>query len=851
LIQLLVIRDVFNEFLLDIVLFDEAYSPLLKCVHETELGILKVISRVFGGFQTPDEQSNMTRCMNVAEALQMLRHLKTVLTRDVFQSDFDAKYTLIFYSFGRDVKAVADIYEQLKAAPPIPRNTTPVAGAIMWCRQLLRRVEDPMTIFQNQRGILHTPESRKVIKLYNRVVRTLLEYEDRYKRSWQASVEAYRRGMNLPVLAFKQAADDPNQNDVVVNLDMNLLQVVKEAKHLQRLGWLVPESALVSMQQKDSLIHSYELLRYIFQLFESETRSVPHTFVLMFTPIFDALKTQLSPGFQEITWNSVNIVPWVNSLESSMRAVTNLRSRVVETLDTRVNPHISMLQNMSMVDLGNDTFTTESFMSHIKKVTSTTARRMNAMNLEVEDGINLILSEILHVAKTVCSPAQVESLTRQASVTKVMYFRVIYSAVLSAIRNSFKVIKDKLKQNTVSPTFLDAVTLVRPLFVVEVTLVAPDIKIRPSIKEIQHAINQSALAILNGARKIVHWGEVGGRVEDREKNIYDEVGADLEIVKLVLVLCGSFEGMKSFVDQYLDSLTLQRKLWKEDPSTDVNAFADKFPKVQDFLSVLSQFDAMREVNDSIPSERIIGPLLIKTAPFCQSVEVHIGLWLQQYGRLLYKIVRSQYSDNQSWVDKATADLQPIHNCILQNTKHPMDLKSMFQVMKLLGDIKLLQASEDTTFKPAEIGFNMLPVFNVTILREELQQLVDLRQKWNELCALCTDVSRHLKDRESEFKKELRDFSRKFTQDAIFFRADFESKGPMVPGITIPMALERLKKFRMLYEEKNDMYLTCTNAERVFGFSLSVNVDIEKTGEEIRLLSLLYDVYSEVNFQPVL
>jgi hypothetical protein len=42
-----------------------------------------------------------------------------------------------------------------------------------------------------------------------------------------------------------------------------------------------------------------------------------------------------------------------------------------------------------------------------------------------------------------------------------------------------------------------------------------------------------------------------------------------------------------------------------------------------------------------------------------------------------------------------------------------------------------------------------------------------------------------------------------------------------------------------------MYLTCTNAERVFGFTLTVNSDIEKTGEEIRLLSLLFGVYSEV------
>jgi dynein heavy chain len=838
----------------DIVLFDEAYSPLLKCVHDTELAILRVVSRVFGGLPNQGDEKTDTRCMNVGESLQMLRHMKSLLTRESFQSDFDAKYTLIFYSFGRDIKTVAEYYEIHKSSPPIPRNMSPVAGAIMWCRQLLRRVEDPMLIFQNQRGILHTPESRKVIKLYNRVVRTLLEYEERFKSSWQKNVDDFRRGLNSPVLAFKKSADHPSQNDVVVNLDLDLLQVIKEAKHLQRLGWKIPELALVSMQQRDTLIRSYELLRFIFQRIDSETRSVPHTFVQILAPIFDALKAQLSPGFKDITWNSVNIVPWVDSLEFSMQLLTNLRRKIVETLETRVNPHISTLQTMSMVDLGNDTFTTDSFTTHIKKVTLANARRMNAMNLEVQDGINFILLEILAVARAVCNPSQMSSLHSQAQNTKQMYFRVIYSAVQCAIRNSFKVIKDKLKQNTAytrKATFFDTISEVRPLFVVEVTLVAPDIRIRPSIKEIQSAINQSALAILNGARRIMQWGDVGKQVEDRDKNIYDEVGADLEIVKLVLVLCGSFEGMKTTVDHYLDSLTLQRKLWRDDPSGDVSVFAEKCPKVQDFLAVLSQFEAMREINDNIPAKCIIGPLLIKTAPFCQSVEVHIGLWLQHYGRLLHKIVRAQYSDNQSWTDKATAELQPIQSCISQNTLYPIDLKQMFQIMKLLGQIKLLQASEDTTFKPAEIGYNMLTVFNVIVPREEIQQLVDLRQKWTELCTLCSNVSDHLKQRESEFKKELRDFSRKFTADAIFFRAEFERKGPMVQGITIPVATERLKKFRLLFDEKNDMYSTCTNAERTFGFSVTVNNDIEKTGEELRLLSLLYDVYSEVIFRGTL
>jgi hypothetical protein len=44
--------------------------------------------------------------------------------------------------------------------PPIPRNSPPVAGNIMWARQLLRRIESPMQRFaQNKvgRGIIWYP----------------------------------------------------------------------------------------------------------------------------------------------------------------------------------------------------------------------------------------------------------------------------------------------------------------------------------------------------------------------------------------------------------------------------------------------------------------------------------------------------------------------------------------------------------------------------------------------------------------------------------------------------------------------------------------------------------------------
>ena len=60
------------------------------------------------------------------------------------QADLAAKYVNIFQNYGLDLEAVQKLYEKHKHAPPVVRNAPPVAGNIMWARQLLRRIEMPM-----------------------------------------------------------------------------------------------------------------------------------------------------------------------------------------------------------------------------------------------------------------------------------------------------------------------------------------------------------------------------------------------------------------------------------------------------------------------------------------------------------------------------------------------------------------------------------------------------------------------------------------------------------------------------------------------------------------------------------
>lgn len=62
----------------------------------------------------------------------------------LLQADLAAKYVVIFQNYGLDLEAVQKLYEKHKHAPPVVRNAPPVAGNIMWARQLLRRIEMPM-----------------------------------------------------------------------------------------------------------------------------------------------------------------------------------------------------------------------------------------------------------------------------------------------------------------------------------------------------------------------------------------------------------------------------------------------------------------------------------------------------------------------------------------------------------------------------------------------------------------------------------------------------------------------------------------------------------------------------------
>lgn len=88
-----------------------------------------------------------------------------------------------------------------------------------------------MREFSEMRIVSGTKEFKKAQKLYNKLMSVFVEYEAQYKAAWSKSLDALKAGMNATLLVRH-----PKTNQLVVNFDISLKALIRNAKWLFRLG---------------------------------------------------------------------------------------------------------------------------------------------------------------------------------------------------------------------------------------------------------------------------------------------------------------------------------------------------------------------------------------------------------------------------------------------------------------------------------------------------------------------------------------------------------------------------------------------------------------------------------------
>jgi dynein heavy chain len=122
----------------------------------------------------------------------------------------------------------------------------------------------------------------------------------------------------------------------------------------------------------------------------------------------------------------------------------------------------------------------------------------------------------------------------------------MYQALLHATKFSLNQMKERICGKRNAPK-----QVLKPFFEVDVHLEGSKSILKPSLEEVQTAINKAASHVLKSTKQVQNWNQKD-IPEDKREPFYDWIAKDKEIVKVILLLTGSIQGTKNKVTEFLD-----------------------------------------------------------------------------------------------------------------------------------------------------------------------------------------------------------------------------------------------------------------------------------------------------------
>jgi dynein heavy chain, axonemal len=346
---------------------------------------------------------------------------------------------------------------------------------------------------------------------------------------------------------------------------------------------------------------------------------------------------------------------------------------------------------------------------------------------------------------------------------------------------------------------------------VEVKLEGKEVKLFPTLDEIQKSINRAATAVLRCSRSLLHWDQ--DNESEKKATFYDMIAQDKEIVKVILLLTGSIQGTKNKVTEFLSEFEKYDWLYKDNINDEIKKFSQKGTALQNYEDKLKFLTTIEEEIEKVTESYQIGAMELKTVKPNTSLIVE-GLkqwakeWKLHFSQDLHKRARSK-------LDQLTEQTKMFSIKLGKDVK---DIDSLGNVMETMENIRIKQAEIEMEFNPVIDMYLLLDTYLVGGItdKDEMDSRSLLRGNWDALIKQAETKVKELQRKQANYLKELKRNVKDFVKEVQDFRKDYEANGPMVEGIEPNVAMERLRRFEDEYQVKEQFYRINKRGEDLFG-----------------------------------
>ncbi|KER25690.1 hypothetical protein T265_06922 [Opisthorchis viverrini] len=431
-----------------------------------------------------------------------------------------------------------------------------------------------------------------------------------------------------------------------------------------------------------------------------------------------------------------------------------------------------------------------------------------------------------------------------------------------------------------------------PLFKVDLTLTIPNVTIKPSIEELQTGLSTVTKGILRAPEAVQPWQhmlmcqEQQQRVSFRQlilrfihtlltpfavrillisfpsfsfsivqemkrlsekaleqkkhtqstiKPLHRIIAEHKEVLKLVGQLNGVFNACKEEVNQFIQSHSKYSELWTSDPQIRVEEFMKTNPNLSDFDTRLHHYLRLEQSIKSIPSARPVEALLIQTDEFKSGLIRECQLWRRCYGSALNQRCAAQMSKTLELFDNLSKRLsRPVN-----------DLDDVREQMAVLSELREAEVQIDMTISPIEESYALLSRYDIYFNDGNAERVDSLSYGYSKLRQQSREVQDILLQVQPKFELELIEGVKLFKENLDNFVMDYDTKGPMEPGIAPREASDRMSLFQANFDELYNKYVTYSGGEELFGMPITEYPGLHRIRRELSLLQKLYQLYNTV------
>ncbi|KAM6184114.1 dynein axonemal heavy chain 8 isoform 2-T2 [Erethizon dorsatum] len=866
--------------------FDTDFLEFMTKINSLEVQIQIFMNSTFG------------KILSSQQALQLLQRFQK-LNIPCLQLEINHTIERILQCYVAELEATKKLYHSQKDDPPLARNMPPIAGKILWVRQLYRRINEPINYFFKNSEILSSSEGKAVIRQYNRISFVLVEFEVVYHMAWVKEISQLQYALQATLFVRH-----PETGKLLVNFDPKILEIVRETKCMIKMKLDVPEQAKRLLKLESKLKADKLYLQGLLQYYDDLCQEVPSVFVNLMTPKVKKVESVLRQGLTILTWSSLTLESFFQEVESVLGMFNQLLKKVSDLCEMNIDAVLKEIAKTVLISLPesgatrvedmlalNEVYTKEwaDIINHksrhleeavrelilifeqIYEVKNTGGkgkkspehRKRVVFGSETEDGDNADYdTDVVNVGDT---NDQEDEFKKECKEVYAFFSHQLLDSLQKATRLSLDTMKRRIFVSPYGRRLSDDII---SFIKTEVHLAIPNVVMVPSLDDIQQAINRMIQLTLEVSRGVAHWGQQRVHVkavtnsptitdlmhvtagkqlkkEDKSfeeviparklKNFYPGVAEHKDISKLVLLLSSSVNSLRAMAQEALQEFQKYKTLWTEDRDVKVKEFLGNNPSLTEIRSEILHYATFEQEIDELKPIIVVGALELHTGPMKLALSIEAKAWKM----LLCRYLNEEYK-------KKMSDMIVFINEYMKKLSRPIrDLDDVRFAMEALSCIRDNEIQMDMTLGPIEEAYGILNRFEVEVTKEESEAVDTLRYSFNKLQSKAVSVQDELVQVQPKFKSSLLEAVEVFRDDVMNFAEAYETEGPMVPNIPPQEASNRLQIFQANFDDLWRKFVTYSSGEQLFGLPVTDYEVLHKTRKELNLLQKLYGLYDTV------